>query len=77
MTCEYAKDKDASLLCNLSGRPCLVISDEDRTAYRHCTRREWKHKLDDRHSSLLARPCSALEDIAPQVAQDTPQLPLG
>jgi hypothetical protein len=59
MSCEYAKaDK-----CQITGRPCLVISDLDLTAYRHCLAREWKHKLDDGHCSLLARPCSALDDM--------------
>lgn len=76
MSCEYAKEKDSAIFCNLTGKLCLVIKDEDRTAYRHCTRREWAHKLEDQHSSLLARPCSALDDMAPQVAQDAPRTPL-
>jgi len=44
MSCEYAKGKDP-LKCELTARPCLVISDQDRTAYRHCLAREWKHNL--------------------------------
>jgi len=75
MSCEYAKGHEP-IKCEITARPCLVLSDEDKTAYRHCLAREWKHKLDDRHSSLLARPCSALEDIAPQVAQNSPLIPL-
>jgi hypothetical protein len=45
MSCEYAKGKDP-LKCEITARPCLVISDQDRTAYRHCLAREWKHGLE-------------------------------
>jgi len=45
MSCEYAKGTDP-LKCEITARPCLVISDNDRTAYRHCLAREWKHKLE-------------------------------
>jgi hypothetical protein len=70
MSCEYSSDKNNG--CELTGRACLVDNDMDKTAYRHCLRREWKAKLDDRRSVHLQRPCSALADIAPKC----PGLPL-
>jgi hypothetical protein len=71
MSCEYSSDNDNK--CKLTSKACLVDNDIDKTAYRHCLRREWKAKLDDRHSVHLQRPCSSLADIVPNV----PQMPLG
>jgi hypothetical protein len=71
MSCEYSSDNNNK--CQLTGKTCLVDNDVDKTAYRHCLGREWKAKLDDRHSVHLQRPCSSLADIVPNV----PQTPLG
>lgn len=68
MACEYSNYNNNK--CELTNRNCFVDVDVDKTAYRHCLRREWKAKLDDRHSVHLQRPCSALDDLAPQVAQN-------
>jgi hypothetical protein len=64
MSCEYASAKDNK--CNLTGKTCPVDNDVDKTAYRHCSRREWKNKLDDRHSFLLQRPDGRPFGIAPK-----------
>lgn len=73
MSCEYATGERPN--CNMTGKACLVICDEDKTAYRHCLRRDWKHLLEDRHSPLLQRPCSAIEDLVPQMPGMAPQMP--
>jgi hypothetical protein len=70
MACEYSSDSDNK--CKLTGKACVVDVVLDKTAYRHCLRREWKAKIDDRHSVHLQRPCSALADFAPKC----PGLPL-
>jgi hypothetical protein len=61
MACEYSRDKDNR--CNLTGKACFMDVDVDRTAYRHCLKREWKARLDERHASILQRSCSSLDDI--------------
>jgi hypothetical protein len=62
MACEYLSDKDIKW-CDLTRKACLVDVDVDKTAYRHCLRREWKTRLDARHATILQRPCSSLDDI--------------
>ena len=71
MSCEYAKGKDP-LKCELTARPCLVISDQDRTAYRHCLAREWKHNL--AHAGTEPAPSRhQIALIGSYDAQKTPQ----
>jgi hypothetical protein len=53
MSCEYATGDRKN--CNMTGEACLVISDEDQTAYRHCLRRDWKYRLEEGHLPLYYR----------------------
>ena len=64
MSCEYSNNINNK--CSVTGKTCLVDNDVDKTAYRHCLRREWKAKLAERHSYLLQRPDGRPFNIAPK-----------
>ena len=77
MSCEYAKGTDP-LKCEITARPCLVISDNDRTAYRHCLAREWKHKLETEPApDLETEPAPDCLDRKLRCPKDTPNGPGG
>ena len=77
MSCEYAKGTDP-LKCEITARPCLVISDNDRTAYRHCLAREWKHKLETEPApDLETEPAADCLDRKLRCPKDTPNGPGG
>lgn len=59
MGCEYITDKTKFIgaipVCSLTNKMCPVLSEIDRTAYRHCLRREWATRyLDDEPVHLSA-----------------------
>lgn len=58
MGCEYITDETKWIgktpFCNLTKKPCPVLCELDRTAYRHCLRREWATRYLDKQPVHLS-----------------------